>query len=38
MEHVDDDFDDDLLLDIFPLVLRQPRRAMHQCVRYTPHT
>jgi hypothetical protein len=36
MEHVDDDFDDDPLLDTFPLALRQARRAMHPRVRYTP--
>jgi hypothetical protein len=38
MEHVDDDFDDDPLLDTLPLALRRGRRAMHQRVRYTPRT
>jgi hypothetical protein len=38
MEHVDDDFDDDLLLDTLRLTLRRARRAMHPCVRYTPRT
>jgi hypothetical protein len=35
MELVDYDFDDDPLLDTLPLVLRQPRWAIHPHVRYT---
>jgi hypothetical protein len=38
MEHVDDDFDDDPLLDTLQLALRRAQWAMHPRVRYTPRT
>jgi hypothetical protein len=35
MEHVDDGFDYDILLDTLPLAWRRPRQAMHPRVLYT---